>query len=428
MPVILLSAFQFRKSILFGACYKSKLQIDTDVFTDHLSDVLQKVRLDSKLRHDSIALVGDFNAHYWDKYRSALSAIDWLKVLDNYATISDKVEAFQNPFLQLSNKHVINKLVKISSRDQPWFMEWFKSYLANRQIITNVDGASSDLLFVTCGIPQGSVLGPLVFLIFIDDLPVGCTLIQYQAALAVTGAMRGTRSELVLRDLCWLSIRELYRVRCLCLFQKVMYGLTPDYLREFIPQCKSRYVTRNQNKIPAIRKGIHALNTSFIRSASRFWSELTPDLCSIPNPKKFKTKLVFQLLSNHGYFKLKLPIIPNERIFDIDIARCRLRFSQLNADLYARSLVQSPNCAYGFSETVDHFFLHCSLHNKARTDLTAELLKAGGMEIALWLHQIIVDVWINEEMVEDWTTAILIRLHKNKEDKRICDNYRGISL
>ncbi|CAF0801605.1 unnamed protein product [Didymodactylos carnosus] len=63
-----------------------------------------------------------------------------------------------------------------------------------------------------------------------------------------------------------------------------------------------------------------------------------------------------------------------------------------------------------------------------KDDVTAELLKADGMEIALWLHQIIVDVWINEEMVEDWTMAILIRLYKNKGDKRIYDNYRGISL
>ena len=39
-----------------------------------------------------------------------------------------------------------------------------------------------------------------------------------------------------------------------------------------------------------------------------------------------------------------------------------------------------------------------------------------------------VDVWNSEEIVEDWTLAILIRLFKNKGDKRQCDNYRGISF
>jgi hypothetical protein len=61
-------------------------------------------------------------------------------------------------------------------------------------------------------------------------------------------------------------------------------------------------------------------------------------------------------------------------------------------------------------------------------DVTADLIKAGGLPIVIWLHDIFVDVWKSEEMVEDWTRAILIRLYKNKGDKKICDNYRGISL
>lgn len=57
-----------------------------------------------------------------------------------------------------------------------------------------------------------------------------------------------------------------------------------------------------------------------------------------------------------------------------------------------------------------------------------ELLKVGGRPLAEWLHEIICDVWEQEVMIKDWTEAILIRLYKNKGDKRICDNYRGISL
>ncbi|CAF3565234.1 unnamed protein product [Rotaria sp. Silwood1] len=63
-----------------------------------------------------------------------------------------------------------------------------------------------------------------------------------------------------------------------------------------------------------------------------------------------------------------------------------------------------------------------------KDEIPAELLKAGGLPLAEWLHEIIRDVWEQEIMVKDWTVAVLIRLYKNKGDKRICDNYRGISL
>ncbi len=61
-------------------------------------------------------------------------------------------------------------------------------------------------------------------------------------------------------------------------------------------------------------------------------------------------------------------------------------------------------------------------------NISADVLKAGGFPLAKWLHEIFVDIWQNEEIVENWTTAILVRLYKNKGDKRMCDNYRGISL
>ena len=42
---------------------------------------------------------------------------------------------------------------------------WLKSYLSNRKQFVNIDGCSSELLDVICGVPQGSILGPTLFIL-----------------------------------------------------------------------------------------------------------------------------------------------------------------------------------------------------------------------------------------------------------------------
>ena len=48
-------------------------------------------------------------------------------------------------------------------------IEWFKSYICGRKEFCAVNGQSSSIGKVICGIPQGSCLGPLLFIVYLSD-------------------------------------------------------------------------------------------------------------------------------------------------------------------------------------------------------------------------------------------------------------------
>ena len=66
-------------------------------------------------------------------------------------------------FDTLDHQILIDKLYRYGIRCKP--LDWFISYLENRQQYVKIGDNTSSKVYTTCGVPQGSILGPLLFIL-----------------------------------------------------------------------------------------------------------------------------------------------------------------------------------------------------------------------------------------------------------------------
>ena len=85
----------------------------------------------------------------------------------------------QKAFDTIDHKILLNKMTFLGF--SPDTIKWFESYLSDRSFQVSLENSFSNPAKITCGVPQGSILGPLLFLLYVNDMPqaVHCSLFLY---------------------------------------------------------------------------------------------------------------------------------------------------------------------------------------------------------------------------------------------------------
>ena len=121
-----------------------------------LNDIFYSSQYGFRSKHSTIHAVTEFIEDivqgYEDKEHTLAVYIDLSKAFD---TINHEI--------------LIKKLCHYGVRGHA--LEWFKNYLSNRKQYVAISNHRSQTKTITCGVPQGSILGPLLFIIYTNDLP-----------------------------------------------------------------------------------------------------------------------------------------------------------------------------------------------------------------------------------------------------------------
>ena len=136
-----------------------------------ISKVLERI-IHNKIAGHICEKISPFQFGFLPSRSPIKQLLSLTSVIQNAFEANDSVDCvyldFKKAFDSVPHNKLLYKLWKFGFTGDLW--AWFQAYLSSRRQCVRVDNTNSDFLPVLSGVPQGSVIGPIFFLVYIDDL------------------------------------------------------------------------------------------------------------------------------------------------------------------------------------------------------------------------------------------------------------------
>ena len=182
-----------------------------------------------------------------DILSSIQSNID--KKLFSCAIFLDLSKAFDT----VNHEILLNKLYYYGFRGIIY--DWFKSYLNGRTQTTMIDSCISTKKQMVCGVPQGSVLGPLLFLLYINDIGMASSVLKFHLFADDTNILYADKSIKSLESVVneeLVKLHEWFTVNKLTLNLKKSNFVIFSHYRKTLSKINIKVFDNSQNKFIAL--------------------------------------------------------------------------------------------------------------------------------------------------------------------------------
>ena len=194
---------------------------------------------------------------------------------------------------------------------------------------------------------------------------------QYAAALAATGAWKGTSRDRLYQELGWETLYDRRWFRRLCHFFNVRKLQSPSYLFSEIPPVRPvLHNLRHSRTYDQSAARTTRFSNTYFYDALFEWNSLNEELKNSSTLAEFKRKLITRVRPEGN------PIYGIANLQGIRLlTKCCLEFSSLNEHKFRHNFdCLNPFCNCGMAkEDNEHFFLHCLHFNELRQNLLGQL-------------------------------------------------------